>query len=116
MNRTRLLMIGFVALALGFAAPFTLLSMTPALIHRLPRPGGWMDVFRRALAFPMYATALWLLWVLSVESNANSAMIALAAALVLAFALWIVGANQQSSRVRSRALPSLVHTEIEAAS
>ena len=59
----------FVALGLGFAAPFTVLSFSPALIGRLPRPGAWMDVFRKALAFPMYAAAAWLAWVLAQQSG-----------------------------------------------
>ncbi|MDQ2859868.1 MAG: thiol:disulfide interchange protein, partial [Pseudomonadota bacterium] len=55
----------FAALGLGFAAPFTLLALSPALMRRLPRPGAWMDVLRKALAFPMYAAAAWLAWVLA---------------------------------------------------
>ena len=61
----------FAALGLGFAAPFTLLAFSPALMRRLPRPGAWMDVFRKALAFPMYAAAAWLAWVLAQQAGAG---------------------------------------------
>ncbi len=50
----------FAALGLGLAAPFVLVSFTPALLRRLPRPGAWMETLQRLLAFPMYATAGWL--------------------------------------------------------
>jgi len=53
----------FLALGLGFAAPFTALSAAPALIALIPKPGLWMNWFKQALAFPMFATAIWLLWV-----------------------------------------------------
>ena len=49
----------FVALGLGLAAPFTLVSLVPGLFKRLPRPGAWMEAFKKTLAFPMYAAAAW---------------------------------------------------------
>jgi thiol:disulfide interchange protein DsbD len=54
----------FGALGLGAAAPYACLSSWPALIHRLPRPGAWMDALKRLLSVPMFATSAWLLWVL----------------------------------------------------
>ncbi|GIX32816.1 MAG: hypothetical protein KatS3mg125_0772 [Lysobacterales bacterium] len=50
----------FLALGFGMAFPLLALSMTPALARRLPRPGAWMESFKQAMAFPLYATALWL--------------------------------------------------------
>ena len=94
----------FVALGIGFAAPFVAVGFSPALLHLLPKPGAWMTTFRQLLAFPMYATGLWLLWVLGIESDPNHVALVLAAALVLAFALWLVGANQHAGRVRSKGL------------
>ena len=63
----------FLALGLGFAAPFTAagLQRRPCC-RRLPRPGPWMDVFRKALAFPMYGAAAWLAWVLAQQAGAAS--------------------------------------------
>ncbi len=54
----------FASLGLGTAAPFAILSSWPALIKRLPKPGAWMETFKRILAMPMFLTASWLLWVL----------------------------------------------------
>ena len=85
----------FLALGLGFAAPFTLLSLSPALIRALPRPGAWMDVFRKAIAFPMYGAAAWLAWVLAQQSGPAGLARLLAAAVVLAFAAWLFGLGQR---------------------
>ncbi|MDE3117345.1 MAG: thiol:disulfide interchange protein, partial [Pseudomonadota bacterium] len=54
----------FVALGVGFAAPFVAIALSPTLLRLLPKPGLWMLRFRQALAFPMYGAAAWLLWVL----------------------------------------------------
>jgi thiol:disulfide interchange protein DsbD len=97
----------FVALGLGFAVPFVAVGFSPALLRLLPKPGAWMTTFRQLLAFPMYATALWLLWVLSLESDPNHVAMALSAALVAAFALWLLGTTQRASRTRSKALAGL---------
>jgi thiol:disulfide interchange protein DsbD len=85
----------FLSLGLGFAAPFTLLSLSPALIRALPRPGPWMDLLRRALAFPMYGAAAWLAWVLAQETGPAGLARLLAAAVVLAFAAWLFGLGQR---------------------
>ncbi|MDB5481324.1 MAG: thiol:disulfide interchange protein [Caulobacteraceae bacterium] len=89
----------FLALGLGFAAPFTLLSLSPALIRALPRPGAWMDVFRKVLAFPMYGAAAWLAWVLAQQAGPAGLARMLAAAVVLAFAAWLFGLGQRRAAV-----------------
>ncbi len=86
----------FVALAIGFAAPFVLLGFWPAALRALPRPGPWMDTLRQILAFPMYGAAVWLTWVLAQQTGSDGLLAALISALVLAFALWAVGASQRS--------------------
>jgi thiol:disulfide interchange protein len=86
----------FAALGIGFAAPFVLLAIWPGLRRLLPSPGAWMATFKQLLAFPMYATALWLGWVLSVQSDSTHFVVLLIAALVLTFALWAVGAAQRT--------------------
>ena len=91
-------MLVFVALGLGFAAPFVAVGFSPALLRLLPKPGAWMDTLRQLLAFPMYATALWLVWVLSFEADANRLIVLLVAGLVLAFALWALGKAQSGAR------------------
>ncbi len=84
----------FAALGMGFAAPFLAASYAPGLLARLPSPGPWMVVLRKALAFPMYAAAAWLAWVLTVQAGDMGLARILAASLVLAFAGWLWGAAQ----------------------
>ncbi|KEZ99498.1 cytochrome C biogenesis protein, partial [Xanthomonas vasicola pv. vasculorum NCPPB 895] len=59
-----LAMLVFLALGLGLALPFLLIGFVPSLARRLPTPGAWMETLKQVLAFPMYLTAIWLLWVL----------------------------------------------------
>jgi thiol:disulfide interchange protein DsbD len=85
----------FVALGLGFAAPFTLLAFTPALLRRLPRPGVWMDTLKHVLAFPMYAAAAWLVWVLAQQTDSEGLARVLAAGVLLALCVWLFGFAQR---------------------
>lgn len=78
----------FIALGLGLALPFLLIGLVPALARRLPRPGHWMDLFKQVLAFPMYLTAVWLLWVLGQQTDLDTVAIVLVGAVVLSFGLW----------------------------
>jgi len=84
----------FLGLALGFAAPFVILSFVPGLLARLPRPGPWMDVLKKGLAFPMYATAAWLAWVYSQQTGGIPLAALLAASVLVAFAAWLYGLGQ----------------------
>ena len=79
----------FVALGAGMAAPFLLLTYIPQLADRLPRPGPWMDKLKQLLAFPMYLTAVWLLWVLGRQTGSDGVALVLAGAVAIAFALWL---------------------------
>jgi len=85
----------FLALGIGFALPFVAVTFWPGLLSKLPKPGPWMDVFRKALAFPMYAAAAWLVWVLTLQAGAEALARILAAAIVLALAAWLLGASQR---------------------
>ena len=98
----------FLALGLGFAAPFALAPFVPGLLTRLPRPGPWMDVFRKALAFPMYGTAAWLAWVLAVQAGNLALARILAAAVVVALAAWLIGAGQRRRAAGRGAAPVLL--------
>ena len=86
----------FLALGLGFAAPFVAIALSPALLRLLPKPGLWMVRFRQALAFPMYAAAAWLLWVLTQESGPEGLVAALGAMIAVAFAAWVWGASRSA--------------------
>ncbi len=87
----------FAALGAGFAAPFVALAFAPALLRRVPRPGPWMLLLRRVLAFPMYGAAVWLAWVLSLQAGPSGVLALLGGALLLAFALWLTG-EQMAAR------------------
>jgi len=84
-------MLVFTALALGMALPYLLLCYLPQLIRRLPRPGPWMDTLKQLLAFPLYATVVWLVWVLGQQAGIDSAAKLLAALVVIAGAVWGLG-------------------------
>jgi thiol:disulfide interchange protein DsbD len=85
----------FLALALGFAAPFTAISLVPACARLLPKPGAWMAVLKHVLAFPMLAAAAWLAWVLDQQAGSSALGTLLASSVVLGFAAWIYGLAQQ---------------------
>ena len=85
----------FLALALGFAAPFTLISLFPAIAERLPRPGTWMDILKRGLAFPMLGAFAWLVWVLTQQAGTTALAALLASAVVVSFAAWLYGMAQR---------------------
>lgn len=78
----------FLMLGLGLALPFLLIGFVPALATRLPKPGAWMDTLKQVLAFPMYLTAVWLLWVLAKQRGADAIGLVLAGAVVLGLGLW----------------------------
>jgi thiol:disulfide interchange protein DsbD len=76
------------ALGLGLALPFLLLTHWPLLQRALPRPGPWMDTLKQLLAFPMYATAVWLVWVLAQQAGTALVPVALGGMVAIAFAAW----------------------------
>jgi thiol:disulfide interchange protein DsbD len=92
----------FLALGLGLALPLWLVSEVPALARLLPRPGAWMDTFKQLLAFPLYATAVWLLWVLLQQVDPADALAALSGLVVIAFAVWLQGVARTASAVTGR--------------
>src|SRR5262249_52781924 len=90
----------FSALAVGFATPFMLLGLWVRLLTLLPKPGPWMSTLRQVLAFPMYGAAIWLVWVLSLQTGSNGLLAVLAAGLTLAFGLWLYGRSQEATGAR----------------
>lgn len=78
----------FTAIGLGMAAPYLLLGWFPGWLKRLPRPGRWMVTLREVLAFPMYATAAWLAWVLVLQAGADALLRLLLAAVLVGVAGW----------------------------
>jgi thiol:disulfide interchange protein DsbD len=86
----------FAALGLGLALPFLLVTFVPGLARALPRPGAWMVTMREILAFPMFLTAIWLVWVLAQQTMATG--VALAALAVLLVVAWIWLGKQSPAR------------------
>jgi thiol:disulfide interchange protein/DsbC/DsbD-like thiol-disulfide interchange protein len=78
----------FFALGLGLALPYLLAGFLPAIAQYLPRPGAWMESFKQALAFPMLATTIWLIWVLGQQNGLNAATALLMCLLALVFVIW----------------------------
>jgi thiol:disulfide interchange protein len=81
----------FAAMGLGLALPYLAASLWPAAARALPKPGAWMDVMRRLLAFPMFATVIWLLWVLGQQTGIDGAMGMLCVLLAISFVIWAWG-------------------------
>ena len=84
----------FAALGLGLALPYLAASLVPAVARALPKPGAWMDGLRKFMAFPMFATVVWLVWVLGQQSGIDGAgalLALLVAAAMLAWALTLAG-------------------------
>lgn len=87
----------FAMLGVGMAVPYLLLTLFPALLAKLPRPGRWMELFKQFMAFPMFATCVWLLWVLAQQVDAGGVALALGVLVAAAFALWALGLAQRGA-------------------
>lgn len=79
----------FAALGAGMAAPLVLLSYSSTARRWMPRPGAWMESLKQFLAFPLYASAIWLLWVAGRQAGVDAMTAALAGGLLIALALWL---------------------------
>src|SRR5450631_3216491 len=87
----------FAALGFGLALPYLLLSFAPWMRRALPRPGAWMDTLKQFFAFPIYASAAWLLWVLAQQTSSIGFGAALAGAVLIALAAWAYQKSKSSS-------------------
>ena len=90
----------FAALGLGMALPYLLASAWPALARALPRPGPWMAHFKSLMAFPMFATVIWLVWVLGQQAGIDGVAGLLGALLALAFVAWALGSPALGAKAR----------------
>ena len=86
----------FEALALGLALPFLALSLMPAWRRLLPRPGGWMERLKQGLAFPLYASVAWLVWVVSRQTGPDGVALVLLGLLLIGFGAWLHHATRGS--------------------
>ena len=80
----------FLSLSLGFAFPYLVLSYKPELVEALPRSGTWMVKLKEFFAFPMFATALWLIWVFSFQSSTNALIELLVTLLLISMLVWLI--------------------------
>ena len=87
----------FAFLGLGMALPFILLTWVPALNRRLPRPGQWMEIFKQFLAFPLYLTAVWLLWVAGRQTSVDVVASIIVGLILTALAAWLWKLNATSA-------------------
>lgn len=81
----------FTALGLGLVWPLALVAAVPRLRAWLPKPGAWMVTLRQVLAFPLFATVVWLAWVLGRQAGVDAMAALLGACTLLAFGLWALG-------------------------
>lgn len=89
----------FGVLGLGMALPYLAASWWPAIARALPRPGAWMERFRQFMAFPMFATVVWLLWVLGQQSGIDGAAALLMLLLAMALLVWSLGLSGKGRMV-----------------
>lgn len=87
----------FVALGFGMSLPFLVFSFVPALTRMLPKPGHWMLTFRQFLAFPLYATAVWLLWVLGRQTGVDGMALVTGSCVLIAVAAWLYQKESKSN-------------------
>ena len=92
----------FLALGIGFSLPYLILSIYPQLLSKLPKPGEWMQTLKQIMAFPMWASALWLAWVLSSQVDMQSVFAVLLGALLIALGLWLMEKTQNSASILRR--------------
>lgn len=93
----------FLALGFGLALPFLVLAFVPNLQQRLPRPGRWMETLKQFLAFPLYGTVAWLIWVLSFQVGSAGLLAALAGLVLIGFGAWAFDLSQSRRGGFSRA-------------
>jgi thiol:disulfide interchange protein len=110
-----LAMATFVALGAGMAAPMLAASLVPGVARRLPRPGAWMATLKQALAFALYGTVAWLIWVLIQEVGPEGSLMALFGLVAVGFAVWVYGRTRFAAAGARRLGGGLAGTGLAAA-
>ena len=96
----------FAFLGLGMSLPFLLLGVLPQLARFLPRPGAWMETLKQFLAFPLYLSGVWLLWVLGHQANADMVASVGVGLVLLVFAIWVTH-REEGHKILARTLAGL---------
>lgn len=89
----------FAALGLGLASPFLLIGFVPAAARLLPKPGAWMESFKQFMAFPLYLTAVWLVWVAGQQAGPGVMALLLGGIVLIAMAVWALSRPGKAWRV-----------------
>ena len=105
---TYIALLVFAFLGLGMALPFIILTWIPGLTSKLPKPGVWMDSFKQFLAFPLYMTAAWLLWVVGRQTSVNVVAVAVLGIILVAMAMWLTKLRQSSGKKATDFTPANV--------
>ncbi len=98
----------FTAIAIGLSTPYLLLSIFPAAVKILPRPGAWMETFKQLMAFPLYATVGYLVWVLFGQVSDDAQLTLVFALTLIAFAVWVYGRWNQPGASEASARGGLI--------
>ena len=101
---TSLVLVGFTFMGLGLASPYLILCLYPKLLDKLPRPGQWMVTFKNLMAFPLYATVAFLLWIYWDQVNEDSTLVILFGLVSVIFAVWVYGQFGFSTHSKNRRL------------
>lgn len=104
----------FAALGLGMALPYLALGFAPGWLRWLPKPGRWMETLRQFMAFPMYAAAAWLAWVLGLQAGIDAVLALAIGAILLALGLWMWGRLYQRGQARARPVYAAVAVALAA--
>ncbi|RYD60265.1 MAG: DUF255 domain-containing protein, partial [Verrucomicrobiaceae bacterium] len=105
----------FTAMALGLSLPYLILSIFPRLVDLLPRPGAWMESFKQAMAFLLFATAGYLLWVYVGQIELDNMLNVIFGLTAIAIAAWIFGRWHSPFRSRNTRTVALLLTVLFAA-
>ncbi len=108
-------LIVFLALGLGLALPLLILTLAPHLVAWLPRPGAWMETLKQALAFPIYATVAWLVWVLGQQVGPTGLFAALFGLVLIGLAAWSFSVWQTAGSTGRRVAASVAIASLAAA-
>jgi thiol:disulfide interchange protein DsbD len=98
----------FAFLGLGMALPFVALTLAPSLIQKLPKPGPWMDNLKQFLAFPMYLTAIWLLWVVGKQTSVDMVIAICLGLILMVMSIWLWQTADKTNSSGSKNLTKLL--------